>query len=447
MSVKTNKFGEVVSYVFKEECFPNDIGGMVSQKGFPAFSPEGISSYLTFRHPIGDCTMFDGYRKIPFGSELVNGMEKTFWYPAFGQCDDPFDEAVSRVESLIRKSIGKIIEGKSKIAVTLSGGVDSSLIVGMLRAMHPEMDIYTYSAGFYGDDEFEYSRFVAKQNGTVHKEKILSRDDYIGSGSLLRPLIRFKGSPLHPNELALASIELIAKEDGCDCVLCGEGSDDIFGGYGQNLRMYMNYDHCQSFFSFFLSNYRYFSLSDRSIINSKYLVDDCQLLMQFIAPYEIDTDIRDWALYFTQKMHTPGLITRGANALRYNGFSLGFPYINDELVSYANSLPFEYKIAWKSENDKKEAKRAKSFREISEKYDIPKFILKKVAEKYLDKKIIYRAKKGFPVPFDKWLGKLNEWDLDKEVFISNDISRYNGWKKFMIINLDAFLTVFNEFKR
>ena len=68
-------------------------------------------------------------------------------------------------------------------------------------------------------------------------------------------------------------------------------------------------------------------------------------------------------------------------------------------------------------------------------------ILKKVAEKYLDHKIIYRPKKGFPVPFENWLKDLNEWELDKTVFKQNDISSYSGWKKFMLINLDKFIII------
>ena len=69
------------------------------------------------------------------------------------------------------------------------------------------------------------------------------------------------------------------------------------------------------------------------------------------------------------------------------------------------------------------------------------------AEKYCPFDIIYRPKKGFPVPFEKWFHDLNEWDLDSEVFISKDIRGYSGWKKFMLINLDCFIKMFNPFKK
>lgn len=444
--MRSEKFGENIFYFYKDKTIKNDIVSLVKENNFSDFSREGITSYLTFRHPIGNITMFDGYTKLGFGNELHNGKEISFWHPRFGECSDTFQKSAEKVDVLLKNSINKLIRGKNRIAVAVSGGVDSSLIVAMIRTHYPGLDIYTYSAGFYGDDEFEYSRLVSSENNTIHKEKVLNSDDFISKKSMLSSLIEFKGSPLHPNELALAEVENMAREDGCDIVLCGEGSDDIFGGYGQNFRMYMNYDHNESFFKFFLNNYRYFSLSDRKIINDKYLVDDFELMMELIHPKELSDDIKNWAFYFTQKIHTPGLITRGANAMRYNGFPLGFPYIDNKFVEYTNSLPFEYKVAWKSEKDRNAAKDL-YFRDVSEQYDIPKFIIKKVAEKYLNHRIIYRPKKGFPVPFEKWFQDLKEWDFDSEVFISTDISKYSGWKKFMLINLDAFVKIFSKFKK
>jgi len=442
--MKTEKFGETITYIYNELREQDDISTFVKENRFKDFSADGITSYLSFRHPIGDTTMFAGYNKLPFGKELKNGKEITFWYPQFNSCDDSFEDALETVDNLLNKAINKLIQGKDKIGVTLSGGLDSSFIVAILRKNYPDMDIYTYCAGFYGDDEFEYSRLVASQNNTIHTEKILGKDDFIGKDSLIKPLINLKGAPLHPNELPLAIIEGMAKEDGCDIILCGEGSDDIFGGYGQNLRMYLNYSFKEPFFHFVLDNYRYFSLEDRGIINSTYLVDDFELLHRLIDRNEMPHDIRNWVLYFTQRFHTPGLITRGANAMRYNKLPLGFPYIDDSLVGYTNSLPFEYKVAWKSEKDKRQAVNM-LFRNVSEKHDIPKYILKKVAEKYLLEKIIYRQKKGFPVPFEQWFGDLKEWDFDQNVFTSNDISKYSGWKKFMLINLDAFVKEYSQY--
>lgn len=445
--MKSSPFGLNITYYDVQGNKSSNVTDLVKKNGFKEFTKEGITSYLTFRYPIGEYTMFEGIKKVPCGSEIKNNKISAYWYPTFPEKEISFDLAMKKIEELLINEIKRLGNGK-KIAVPLSGGVDSSLILAMCTKVFPDKKIYSYSAGFYGDDEFEYSRLIAEECKSVHTEKVLGKDDYIGENSLLNSLVKFKGEPLHPNELALAYIERMAKKDGCQVAMCGEGADDIFGGYGQNLRMYLNYKNKEKpFFKFFLNNYRYFSLEDReSIINPDWLVDDFDLLMEFMPEDEIPSMIENKVFYFTQKFHTVGLITRGANAMRFNGLDTGFPYIGQELVNFVNSMPFDYKVHWKSEDDAKKAENM-NFREVTEKFDVPKYILKKVAEDYLPEKIIYRPKKGFPVPFQKWLEDLKEWPLEEDIFISTNISKFTGWKKFMLINLDTMIKEFKKYKK
>lgn len=443
--MKSSPFGLKIYYYYKNYNVSSDnLIDLISKNKFDKFSPYGISSFFTFRFPIGNLTMFKDYFKIPCGSELKNNRISTYWYPKFIPIQLSLDDALKKIENLLLGAIKKLVKGKSKIGFAMSGGLDSSLIVALSRKLYPNVKLYTYSAGFYGEDEFEYSRLVAQKLNTIHVEKILYKEDYIGKNSLLAPLIRNKGEPLHPNEIALANIEKMAKQDGCDIVLCGEGADDIFGGYGQNFRMYTNYKQNEPFFKFFLDNYRYFSIEDKDhLLKNDYNLNDFEILMSVLNSNELPKDIKNLVFYFTQKVHTIGLITRGVNAMRFNGFPPGFPFINMELVDFVNTLPFKLKVKWKDENSKEKAQ-GLNFRDISENLDIPKFILKKLAENYLPNKIIYRPKYGFPVPFDSWFEDLKEWDLNEEIFKTNDISNLNGWKKFMLINFNTFI---NEFKK
>lgn len=440
-----DRFGACSLFYHKNKWYP-DLAKSVQNQGFYDFSPEGITSYLTFRYPIGDLTMFKGCSRSPPAVQISPyGEISPMWHPKFGGTTISFENAMKITEKLLLESIKKISEGK-KIGITLSGGLDSSLICAMVRHLYPDDEIYTYSVGFYGDDEFEYSRRVARTNDTIHKEIVLNKEDFIGSESLLRPLIKQKGSPLHPNEIALAEAEGVARSDNCDIVLCGEGADDIFGGYGQILRMYMNYSGDVDFFSYFLNNYRYFSLEDRSIINDRYLVDDVLLLNKYLPKSHCPKEIQNYVFYFIQMIHTTGLITRGTNALKFNKFPPGFPYLDDELVDFVNSLPFDYKVHWKSESDASLAK-SLHYKEISERLDVPKYLLKKVAEKYLPYDVIYRPKYGFPVPFERWFEGVDSWPLDNIVFKSDDISDFNGWKKFMVINLNTFVEEFKPYMK
>jgi len=444
--IKSDEFGTQIMHYKSDRSgeYFQDLTEGITQLGSDGFSPEGLTNFLTFRYPIFNMTMFKGWQRVPFGSSLKDGEFTTYWYPKFENRKIPFNKALLTAEELLIETIKKLTDSR-KIAIMVSGGIDSSLIVAMVRKIYPNREIHTYSAGFYGDDEFEYSRDIAKLFNTIHKEVLLNKEDYIGHDSLLRPLIKHKGEPLHPNEIALAEAEKMAISDGCEIALCGEGADDIFGGYGQNLRMYINYQRDIPFLEFFLNNYRYFALEKRGeYINDEYLVDDVNLLNSVIDEDEMPDDIRNVVFYITQKFHTPGLITRGTNAMKFNGLELGFPYINMELVDFVNSLPFEYKLHWKSKKHEEEAANM-NFREISENMDIPKYMLKIIAEKYLPYKIIYRKKYGFPVPFEKWFGDLKKWQLFPDIFKTKDIHELTGWEKFMLINLNTFLEVFDEF--
>jgi len=355
--------------------------------------------------------MFQGYNKKPRFS----------WYPRFDESGLSIEEAVDTVDNLLLNAVSEITKNR-KIGI-LIGGLDSSLLVAIYRKLYPSAEIRTYTAGFDYDDESVPTSKVANLCNTEHKIKRLTIDDFIGEDSLLRPLILSKHEPLHPNEIALCNMEILAKQDGCDLVLCGEGADDIFGGYTNNWTMHERYTGDKPFFEFFLDNYRYFSLEDRFIINEKYLVSDVALLNRFIDESHLPVHMNAYGAYFTQQIHTPGLIARGINAAKVAGIDIAFPYITYPLVEFTNRLPMNLKING----------------------DEGKYVLKRVAERYLPKEIVYRKKHPFPVPFDRWLAEINEWDLNREVFTSKSVSDFNGWKKFMLINLNTFVELHHEF--
>jgi len=440
----SSKFGLHTEYIKHDSDKPVEkLQLLIKSEHNIELSPEGITSFMTFRYPIGKQTMFKNIYRVPFGYEFENGSYKKTWTPKFSTQNIDMKIAIERIEERLFEKIESETK-KKEIGIVLSGGLDSSLVVALARKLYPMKKIRTYTVGFVGDNEFEYAKLIADLFNTDHNEIELGIDDYLGEKSIIKELIDHKCEPLHPNELALAYAEKKASEDGCEVVLCGEGADDIFGGYGRNLRMYLNFkgSSIEDFLEFFLDNYRYFTLEERKqFIKQEYLVDDLKLSLGELTLEDFPVRLEDAALYITQRLHTPGLITRGLNAITYNGLEGCFPFLDDKLVELVNSLPFEYKVCWKDEESRINAK-GLNFREISENYDIPKYILKKTAEKYLPEEIIYRKKYGFPVPFESWMKGINSWDLSRKVFVTNDISSLSGWKKFMLINLDLFVKEF-----
>jgi len=424
-----------------------EINKEITEHGFSDFSPKGISSYFTFRYPVKNLTMFLDISRLDAGSTIMdNGSIRTDWCPQISNKPISENDAIDNVKVLLKKAIIRVVGNRQIIGVTLSGGLDSSLLLAMCRELFPDRKIYTYSCGFYGDDEFEYSREVAKLFSDKHREIILGREDFIGPDSIVPALIKQKGAPLHPNETALAYAEIQARKDLCDIVLSGEGADDIFGGYGHNLRMYTTHNgDNDSFFTYIIDHYRYFTQDERQrLLRPEYCEDienELNVFKERDCPYEKE----NLMIYFIQRLHTRGLIERGVNALSFSNFPPAFPFIDEELVDYVNMLPFDLKIHCKDKINLKEINKL-SYVEISEKYDTTKYLLKKIAESYLPENIVYRQKKGFPVPFNLWFENDVRWNLSMDIFQTTDISFLDGWKKFMVINLDLFIRIFSSYK-
>ncbi|WP_158621813.1 asparagine synthase C-terminal domain-containing protein [Helicobacter sp. MIT 05-5293] len=423
----------------------NDLSQAIVQNGFSDYSKYGITSFFVFRYPILQYTMFEGFfRKVDFAKSPNNHL-------TFSTRNLSLQKAVDIAEYLLLESLDSKVGNAARIGILLSGGLDSSLLVAMCKRIFPNRDIYTYSMGFYGDDEFEYSDEVAKLFSSKHSKQILNADDYFGTNSLLPSLIKQKAAPLHPNELPLAIAETKARKDCCDIILCGEGADDVFGGYSHNLAMYLSYQNDkQSFFRHILQEYRYFSMDKiRSLVHEKYLVDDCEMIAPLFEQDTLPHHLQDVMLYFIQMLHTRGLIERGMNALRYNGFAEGFVFLDSALLTFVNSLPFDFKLhILQVENAQKHISSLKGdYKAFSDSHCIAKFLLKEIAKSYLPESIIYRVKKGFPVPFALWDKQSPIMpNLNAHIFKDNSLSTLNAWEKFMVYNLNTFINVFDSYR-
>lgn len=421
----------------------DDLSQGIMQHGFSDYSKYGITSFFSFRYPILQHTMFDGFfRKTDWLESIHDDL-------IFSKRNLSIQKAIDIAEYLLLESLDSKVGNAARIGVMLSGGIDSSLLLAMCKKIFPQREIYTYSMGFYGDDEFAYSDEVAKLFSHKHYKQILNANDYFGESSLFPSLIKQKAAPLHPNELPLAIAESRARLDCCDVVLCGEGADDIFGGYSHNLAMYLAYQGDKNqFFRTIMQEYRYFPLEKlRPLVHERYLVDDCEMIAPIFDKEKMPETLQDVMLYFIQTLHTRGLIERGMNALRYNGFSEGFVFIDSALLSFVNSLPFELKLHIAQIDNIHNPLSMSDYKNFSDTHCIAKFLLKEIAKSYLPESIIHRAKKGFPVPFALWdrespiAPKLNA-----HVFKSNDLSALNAWEKFMVYNLNTFINIFDVYR-
>lgn len=118
------------------------------------------------------------------------------------------------------------------VGVLLSGGVDSSMLVGLLREVGVE-NLSTFSIGFRDaggerGDEFQYSDLIAKHYGTRHHQLRIDEKEIIEQ---LPAAFRAMSEPMVSHDCI--AFYLLSREVAkhCKVVQSGQGADELFAGY------------------------------------------------------------------------------------------------------------------------------------------------------------------------------------------------------------------------
>jgi len=481
--------------------FASEIKSILACSNFERrLNKQALLDYLSYRYVLGDGTMFENifsvlpghYINIDSSGEVV---QKKYWdLPVVDEKNDLSEEEVlKKTEELIKKSLKYRMISDVPLGAYLSGGLDSSLLVSMMSRMSNKK-VKTFSISFAEDgfDESVFARQVADYCDTEHYEFILGADDYI---SLLPEVIRYKDSPLGiPNEVA---VHVLSKElkKHITVVLSGEGADELFGGYGRIFRSGYDFERMQdasnltgfekeelaknlqqkycsqefeSITEHFLGQYTYFPFDekmsllnpeifeqgDEYISNKKYF-QDFFLKIKKLSPSE-------QYMYIFQKIHLLGPLYRLDTSTMSGSVEARVPFVDHELVEYVSSLPLKFKMKWKTAEDRQDA-RVLNSDQISEVKDTTKYILRKIAEKYIPRKILERKKMGFPVPLNVWFEKkenrervvalilspnaksrdLYDPTVLKSWLVEEAVTGRRGYNLWMMMNLEIWMNEYN----
>lgn len=194
--------------------------------------PDALEAWLTLRYVPAPQTMLKGIRKFPAGHYAwVRGgeMEMTRWWDIeFESPSGPVTpEQAEQLDWYLSDAVRLCMRSDVGYGVFLSGGVDSSLVAGLM-AQHSAEPVRTYSIGFAGSlDEREDARAVAAALGTQHTECELRPEDL----RRLPDVVRSIDEPFpDPIVLAMDQLAALAAKDQ-KVALTGEGADELFAGY------------------------------------------------------------------------------------------------------------------------------------------------------------------------------------------------------------------------
>jgi asparagine synthase (glutamine-hydrolysing) len=204
--------------------------------------PVALHHYLTFHSVVPPPrTILRGVAKIPPATLVAiepdgRRTTTTYWAPDFSRHDDRKDWSEKDWEDAVLASLRVAVDRRMvadvPVGCLLSGGVDSSLIVGLL-AEAGQTGLQTFSIGFesVGDvegDEFKWSDIVADRFGTDHHQIRIGTDRMLPAldgaiGAMSEPMVSHDCVAFY-----LLSQE-VAKH--VKVVQSGQGADEVFAGY------------------------------------------------------------------------------------------------------------------------------------------------------------------------------------------------------------------------
>ncbi|WP_054060797.1 N-acetylglutaminylglutamine amidotransferase [Pseudomonas asplenii] len=208
----------------------------------PLLDPVALNHYLNFHAVVpAPRTLLAGIEKLPPATWLridANGQreQQTWWSLNYGPAPDELDLGLEdwrdRVLASTREAVAIRQRAAVDVGVLLSGGVDSSLLVGLLREAGVEQ-LSTFSIGFQDaggerGDEFQYSDLIARHYDTRHHQLRIDEREIIEQ---LPAAFRAMSEPMVSHDCI--AFYLLSREVArhCKVVQSGQGADELFAGY------------------------------------------------------------------------------------------------------------------------------------------------------------------------------------------------------------------------
>jgi len=353
--------------------------------------PVALQFYMSFHAVVpAPYTILKGVRKLPPATVRVieadgTSREKVFWEPIYErtveEIERPFEEWRDMVLSSLRTAVDRRMVADVPVGVLLSGGVDSSLIVGLL-AEAGQKGLMTFSIGFeeaHGEkgDEFVYSDIIAKHFDTDHHKLFVPSSDLLKElpgaiSAMSEPMVSYDNIGFY-----LLSRE-VAKH--IKVVQSGQGADEVFGGYHWYPPLASSNDPAADYSKVFFDR-DHDKLAGHLSPEWMAAKDEARAFVedQFGRPGAEDPVDKALRLDSTI-MLVDDPVKRVDNMTMAWGLEARVPFLDHELAELAARIPPEHKLA-----------------------DGGKGVLKDVARQVVPKEVVDREKGYFPVPALKYI--------------------------------------------
>ncbi len=389
-----------------------------------------IHHYLTYQYVPSPDTIFQGIKKLPPAHYLLYDRAgkitiERYWKLNFNRNSQVYSdigELEDRIRTELEESVKVRLISDVPLGAFLSGGVDSSLVVGMMAKMNRK-PVKTFSIGFEEEefDELKYARLVSKYFATEHHEFIVEPNAL----EILPKLVWYYNEPFADSSAIPTYYVAKMTKDYVKVVLSGDGGDENFAGYPRYLRsqwvasfirlpeklrktllprllrkfsafhwrentMNRLADFVESLSQDQANNYaeqiKIFNRREKENIYTEDFTKSIEGIdpLDFLANKFEESDsesLLDSLLYLDTNTYLPeDLLVKVDIATMVNSLEARVPFLDHKLMEFVATIPSGLKLRG----------------------TVAKYILKETFKEFLPEIIFKRRKMGFGVPVSRW---------------------------------------------
>ena len=384
-----------------------------------------LNEYFTFQNMFTYNTLFKDVTMLPPANTVkINSMSTSvvhysWWNFDFTSTDDnmTFEDAKSETSRLFKNAVSRQMISDVPVGSYLSGGMDSGSITA-IASTHVKR-LSTFTCGFdmssvtgveANYDERRDAELMANYFKTEHYEQVINAGDL--GWSLPRVVYHLEDLRVgmsYPNYY----ISRLASKFVKVC-LQGTGGDELYGGYPwRYYRVFKSTSQKDYFNQYYDFWQRLVPDGDRASLFTDQInkqIDNNEPREIFERVFTFNNKLKyntpeehiQNSLYFEIKTFLPGLLLVGDKLSMANGLEERFPFLDNELVNFAQKIPIKHKLGNLENMKRIDENDFRDKKKLYQEYDDGKNVLRKSMLEFLPASIINRKKQGFSAPDESW---------------------------------------------
>ena len=388
--------------------------------------PIAIAEYLKLGYVPEPRTMFRDIRRVEAGTfiRFTDDGETVvrYWDPeSFPIVAIDPRSAVRETQRLMERAVEKQVMSDVPVGVFISGGLDSSILATLAAKFIGVDRVHTFSAKF-AEASYDESGDAAVLASRIHTRHVPVRTDEQALGEALQKIVQSVAEPLADPAILPTFLLARAAHEYVKVILSGEGADELFGGYPTYLghKLAPKYDALPAFvrsairravervppssrkvtLEFLLKRFvhdaerpwveRHLAWFGTGLSDEIFPSTPPSLPEMPVAPAGRDPLTGSMLLDYRSYLRD-NLLVKVDRATMLSSVEARAPFLDRDVTRFALSLPPHLRV-----------RRLET-----------KWVLKKAAEAWLPRDVIYRRKRGLSVPVASWINGGLRGEVDR----------------------------------